>query len=83
MSNRRILRQIKEGPGIAAVARALGVSRQVAWSWFHRQIPAKHVAGVERITGIPRSELRPDIFPPERELLARRHKVLVAEERVP
>lgn len=72
MNSEPLLDQIKKGPGIAALARALGVSRQTAWTWFHRQIPAKHVHGVERITGIPRSELRPDLFPPERELLARR-----------
>ncbi len=69
-----LIDQIKGGPGISAVARALNVSRQTAWTWFHRQVPAKHVLGVERITGIPRSELRPDLYPPERELLARRSR---------
>lgn len=72
MSTETPLEQIKRGPGISAVARALNVSRQTAWTWFHRQIPAKHVLGVERITGIPRSELRADLYPPERELLARK-----------
>lgn len=63
-----LLDRIKDGPGVAAIARALGVKRQVAWYWFSRQVPAKHVLNVERVTGIPRSELRPDLYPPEREM---------------
>jgi DNA-binding transcriptional regulator YdaS (Cro superfamily) len=30
-------------------------------------IPVEHVIKVERITGIPREQLRPDIYPPAKE----------------
>lgn len=46
--------------GMAQLASQLGVARQAVYQW--RRIPVDRVADVERITGIPRSELRPDIF---------------------
>ncbi len=30
------------------------------------QVPARHVIAVESLTGIPREELRPDLYPPRR-----------------
>jgi DNA-binding transcriptional regulator YdaS (Cro superfamily) len=34
--------------------------------WKHRgQIPAERVLAIEAITGVPRHELRPDIYPPD------------------
>lgn len=48
----------------AAIAKALGRSRQVVWSWFqeNRRIPAESVLSVEHVTGIPRHKLRPDLY---------------------
>lgn len=46
--------------GYAALAKSLGLQRATVWGW--RVVPAKHVARVSHITGIPREELRPDIF---------------------
>lgn len=46
--------------GVAQLAEKIGVSRQAIYQWS--RIPAERVVDVERATGIPRSELRPDIF---------------------
>lgn len=45
--------------GGASLARVLGISRGAVCHWS--VIPAKHVWSVERLTGIPASELRPDL----------------------
>jgi len=47
------------------VAKALGISRQAVGQWFKGEIPAERVLELERLTGVPRYELRPDIYPPE------------------
>lgn len=44
----------------AELARCLGVSRAAISNW--QRIPAERVVDVERITGIPREELRPDLY---------------------
>jgi DNA-binding transcriptional regulator YdaS (Cro superfamily) len=47
------------------VAKHFGISRQAVGQWFEGEIPPKRVIELEKITGIPRHELRPDIYPPE------------------
>jgi TorA maturation chaperone TorD len=47
--------------GIGALARALGISQPSVSNW-HR-IPAERVLAVESLTGVPRSTLRPDLYP--------------------
>lgn len=50
------------GPGgIKALARALGVKHQTFYSW--RRVPAERVIDIERLTGISRHRLRPDLYP--------------------
>jgi DNA-binding transcriptional regulator YdaS (Cro superfamily) len=48
--------------GVAAVARALGITQGSVSLWQHHHIPAKRVLDMERLSGIPRTRLRPDIF---------------------
>lgn len=52
----------KRAGGLDALARAVGVRKQTVWEWS--RVPPKHVLRVEELTGIPASELRPDIYPP-------------------
>jgi len=47
---------------IAALARALGITRAAICQW--RKIPAERVIEIERVTGVPRHELRPDLYAP-------------------
>jgi hypothetical protein len=45
------------------LARALGITHGAVNQW--RRVPAERVVAVERITGIPREVLRPDVFAPD------------------
>lgn len=45
---------------IAKIARAAGVTHATAWTW--QAVPLDHVFAVERATGIPAIQLRPDFF---------------------
>lgn len=42
------------------LASELGITKQAVYQW--RKIPAERARDVERITGIPREYLRPDIY---------------------
>lgn len=52
----------QRGGGYGRLAKELGLARATVWGW--ESVPPKHVIAVERITGIPRTELRPDLYPP-------------------
>lgn len=49
--------------GQASLGRALGITSQAISQW--KRVPVNRALAVERLTGIPRHELRPDIWPPE------------------
>jgi DNA-binding transcriptional regulator YdaS (Cro superfamily) len=46
--------------GVHKLARRLGVSRQAIYQWT--EVPVERAADLERVTGIPRSRFRPDVF---------------------
>lgn len=50
-----------------ALARLLGKKQSHVWNWLHRdrKIPADMVLPIERVTGVSRHELRPDLYPVE------------------
>lgn len=54
---------IRNVGGLAGLATPLGVSIQAISQWD--EVPPLRVLAVERITGVPRSELRPDLYPAE------------------
>lgn len=56
------------------LARDLGVPQSTMWRWLNenRQLPAEHVLRAERLYGVSRHELRPDIYPLERPRRRRR-----------
>lgn len=45
---------------VSALARGMGVSRSVIYTWS--RIPGDLVVKAEAATGIPREELRPDLY---------------------
>lgn len=49
----------------AAMARLLGLKQPSVWNWIDKgkPLPAQHVLKVEAATGIPKEDLRPDIYP--------------------
>lgn len=51
----------------AGLAQAIGTSQSLVGYWLNksqRGVPAEWVAKVEAATGIPRHELRPDLYAP-------------------
>lgn len=59
----------KVAGGPSALARLLGIKPQAIHQW--NEVPPLRVLDVERHTGIPRYELRPDIYPPPKMEAAR------------
>lgn len=58
------LKEIRHQRGLARkIAFELGISAAAVSFW--RQIPAERVLSVEKITGIRRERLRPDLYPQE------------------
>lgn len=49
--------------GVRALARAVGVSQPAISNW--KRVPADRVLSIEALTGVPRGELRPDLYPGE------------------
>lgn len=49
--------------GIVKLSKALGLSRGAVSQWT--EVPPKHVLPIERLTGVPREILRPDLYPVE------------------
>lgn len=47
------------------LAAALGVSSTAAWKWVQssKRLPAEYVLKAERLYGVSRHDLRPDIYP--------------------
>jgi DNA-binding transcriptional regulator YdaS (Cro superfamily) len=56
-------RAIKAAGGLAALAEPLGITAQAISQWD--EVPPLRVLAVERATGVPRTELRPDLYPTE------------------
>lgn len=57
------LRRWRESKAIRAeeAAKVLGVGRKTYWRYEQGHIPAEKVLRVERLTGVPRQDLRPDL----------------------
>jgi len=50
----------KAAGSLAALARLLGIKAQSLQKW--RRIPRKRILQIERLTGVPREKLAPDLF---------------------
>jgi DNA-binding transcriptional regulator YdaS (Cro superfamily) len=51
---------IQAAGGRKALARLLGISKQAVQKWT--RVPADRIIDVERVTGVPREKLRPDLY---------------------
>lgn len=55
---------IEKKGGVSALAKELGITAQAVSQWD--EVPPHKVIAIERATGVPREQLRPDLYP-ERE----------------
>lgn len=55
-------RAISAAGGLTGLAQKVGVSKQAVLQW--EEVPPLRVLTVERVSGVPRHELRPDLYPP-------------------
>jgi DNA-binding transcriptional regulator YdaS (Cro superfamily) len=65
MKNESLIKAIKKIGSQKELADRLGVSPQRVQWWTKHRLPPKWVIPVESVTGTPRHQLRPDIYPPE------------------
>jgi DNA-binding transcriptional regulator YdaS (Cro superfamily) len=61
MKEASLIKSIKAAGGSSALAAVLGISQEAVSQW--RRVPVARVLDVERVTGISRHDLRPDIYP--------------------
>jgi DNA-binding transcriptional regulator YdaS (Cro superfamily) len=54
-------RAIKAAGGAGSLGAALGITPQAISQW--EEVPPLRVLAVERVSGVPRHELRPDLYP--------------------
>lgn len=57
-------RAIEAVGGVAPLASSLGIKVQSIYQWGD-EVPPLRVIAVERITGVSRYDLRPDLYPPD------------------
>lgn len=65
MSEKPVDRVIESVGGLGALAKRLGISPQAVDKWRRKGVPAERVLTLESISGVSRSELRPDLYPLE------------------
>jgi DNA-binding transcriptional regulator YdaS (Cro superfamily) len=46
--------------GLVKLAKELGITHVALYSW--RRVPAHHVLKIEKLSGISRHDLRPDVY---------------------
>ena len=63
-----LARAVRLSGGQATFARLIGVTAQAVSQWD--QVPPLRVLEVERVSGVSRHELRPDLYPSENEVRA-------------
>lgn len=68
MQNEALQKAIEKAGSQRALAQRLGITDSAISQWA--RVPTPRVLDVERITGVSRHELRPDIYPVERPVAA-------------
>lgn len=64
MRDRGLERAIKDAGGIIKLAGLINCSKQNVSAW--KRVPPARVLEVERVTGVAREVLRPDLYPKSR-----------------
>lgn len=67
MANEALKRACDMVGGQKPLADRIGTSQSLIWYWLEKSkkgVPAEFCAPIEAATGVPRHELRPDIYSP-------------------
>lgn len=62
MNTTHIENAVKKAGGRGAVAKALGVTPEAVRQWIVGKIPAERAVELEKVSGVHRSFLRPDLW---------------------
>ena len=68
MTNEALRKACEAAGGQKPLADLIGTTQSQVWYWLERSkrgLPGEFVLPVERVTGVSRHELRPDLYPPE------------------
>lgn len=68
MTNEALKRACDVAGGQKSLADKIGTRQSRVWYWLERSkkgVPGEFVLPIERETGVPRGELRPDLYPSE------------------
>ncbi len=68
MSTEALRRACEVAGGQKPLADRIGTTQSQVWYWLERSkkgVPAEFVLPIEQATGVPRGELRPDLWPAE------------------
>lgn len=66
MLTKALERACEAAGGQKSLADRIGTTQSQVWYWLKRSkrgVPAEFAAKIEEATGVPRSELRPDLWP--------------------
>lgn len=58
-------RAVEIAGGQTALAKKLGITQARVWNWLNRDkvLPGEFAIPIERVTGVTKHELRPDLYP--------------------
>jgi DNA-binding transcriptional regulator YdaS (Cro superfamily) len=68
MTNEALQRAITQAGSQKRLAELIGTTQSHIWYWLERSkrgVPAEYCSAIERATGVPRHQLRPDLYPLE------------------
>jgi len=68
MSTEALKRACKQAGGQKPLADLIGTSQSQVWYWLTRSkrgVPAEFAPKIESVTGVSKSDLRPDLWPRE------------------
>ena len=54
--------RLRAGLTLQQLGRQIGVHKTTILRWEEGRIPAERMVEIERVTGLPRRKLRPDLF---------------------
>ena len=65
--SRKVFTAIRRTPGLAVtIGKACGITREAVYMWGvqgKKEVPAKHVLKVSKLTNLSPHDIRPDLYP--------------------